>query len=89
MAATDASASMASAVVSNPIFVQAGQKAMFEAVAGEDPEAQGPITVDGISEEERASMAKWARTIRIGMLSISILMLVTAFYNFGTASNTL
>jgi uncharacterized membrane protein len=91
MSGTSVPPSLAAAAVKNPMF----QKAVFEAVSGEDAESQQEHqarqnnVLQGLSEEEKAAMSAWAKKIRVAMLIIGTLMFVVAFYNFASSSNSL
>jgi len=78
------SSSLASVAVKNPIFQQAASKALFDSVASSDQEASNknidPSTLD-VSEEELNEIKKWAKILRFSMILISVLMIITAWYN--------
>lgn len=84
-----AQAGLAASAVKNPIFQSAAKEAAFQAISREETDEEKQQRVpDGVSEEAAAGMHKWARIIRLSMLVVSTLMIITAFYNLGSSSNS-
>jgi len=88
--------SLYTAAVQNPIFQNAAQNAMFEAVNKDDEAtiqrnklmyAENQHILDCPPEEIEA-MKKWANYLRYTMLIIATLMMVCAYYNFANGSNS-
>mmetsp|Transcript_14093 Transcript_14093/g.15271 ORF Transcript_14093/g.15271 Transcript_14093/m.15271 type:complete len:204 (-) Transcript_14093:12-623(-) len=89
--------SLVSMSVQNPIFQSAAKKAVFEAVQKEEgdndlfnPNAPSKIdpAVLEVDEAELAEMRKYARYMKIAMLTIAGLLMFTAFYNIGSSSSS-
>lgn len=49
--------------------------------------ANGGTILRGVDEEELYLIEKWVKILRVGMIIISTLMAITAFYNFLNAAN--
>jgi hypothetical protein len=61
--------------------------AMMNSVLGHDGDERHLSAAAGVPAEELASIKYWSRILRGSMLIISILMLITAWYNFASSSN--
>lgn len=87
-----------SMAVSNPLFTGAAKSAAFSALQAEEGDNElfnanaksviDPSALD-VDEKELSQIRQWARNLRVSMLVICALMMVTAFYNFGSTTGTL
>jgi hypothetical protein len=89
-------ASLASLAVQNPMFREQAKKAAFQAVDKEENDNElwnaqakviDPSQLD-VDEKELAEIRKHARNMKIFMIATSTLMIITAWYNIGTATYT-
>jgi hypothetical protein len=87
--------SLMSASISNPLFQEAGKKAVFSAVQAEEgdnelfnPNAplRGDRAILDVDDNELAQIRKWSRIMRISMLIIATLIMATAYANIGSTS---
>lgn len=88
-------ASLAAAAIRNPMFQLAAKKAFFESVPDEESgtkqdglNSDGAFTIDDIDAEEFERIKYWARILKVAMIGISTLMIVCAWYNIASASNS-
>lgn len=88
--------SLASLAVRNPMFQEMGKKAAFEALQQEEgdnelfnPNAAAVVDPSAleVDEKELGEIRKWARYMKFGMLAISTLMIITAWYNIGSSTS--
>lgn len=87
------------AAVRNPMFQDYAKKSIFQSLSGDDnyehPDAvshssiQVQNQIEGIDDDELNNIKIWAKRLRLAMIAISTLMIITAFYNIGTTSQTL
>lgn len=77
--------SLASVAVKNPLFQQAASKALFESISSSDQQEESLNNIDpsaiDVSEEELTNIKKWVKILRFSMILISVLMIITAWYN--------
>lgn len=92
---SNASASLASMAIKNPIFQNSMKKAAWDSLNSKDEEDPpvssksakvDPATLD-INEDELAKIEGWAKKLRYSMILLSTLMIITAWYNVGSITS--